>query len=350
MRERDYSLDIARGIAGVLVVVGHISSTPALIHICIYSFHMPLFYIISGMILNTKIAFKDFLLKRVKGLFFPYLALNLLVWLMENAIKFVISLLGFTSFDREKSISSLLGIFVGWRLTEYYYILWFVISLFFGELLAYVILHIVHDSKWILLIGIIFVLLSPWVWKNVSGLPYSIDTLPIAVGFILVGNSIYDYIKGTITTRNILKGGIILLFTCVVAIIGSQNWGDVDIYNCQIGQIFIFILTSLSGSIAIIYISKGIKRNRIVEFLSANTLTFYAFQNKIVIPICENAVRFIDKMFISNLLYYMEWVISAVLTILILSMISIVINKFAPYIVGKGKGKRLHEKNYCKCS
>ena len=42
-------LDVARGIGILLVVIGHITSEGSLIHTAIYSFHMPLFFILSGM-------------------------------------------------------------------------------------------------------------------------------------------------------------------------------------------------------------------------------------------------------------------------------------------------------------
>ena len=54
MKEHDYSIDIARGIACLLVIIGHISSTPSQVNVWIYAFHMPLFFIISGLIINTK--------------------------------------------------------------------------------------------------------------------------------------------------------------------------------------------------------------------------------------------------------------------------------------------------------
>ena len=53
MYKRDYSIDIARGLACLLVVVGHVPTIPSFLHTWIYSFHMPLFFIISGIVLNS---------------------------------------------------------------------------------------------------------------------------------------------------------------------------------------------------------------------------------------------------------------------------------------------------------
>ncbi len=63
-KERLRSLDIAKGIAIILVVIGHAipdattkqgisSGSLALLHSLIYGFHMPLFFLISGYFVNT---------------------------------------------------------------------------------------------------------------------------------------------------------------------------------------------------------------------------------------------------------------------------------------------------------
>lgn len=51
----DY-LDIAKGIGIILVLVGHISKNDE-INRFLYLFHMPLFFIISGMLYKEKIIF-----------------------------------------------------------------------------------------------------------------------------------------------------------------------------------------------------------------------------------------------------------------------------------------------------
>ena len=62
--------DIAKGIGIILVIIGHIEYVPAPIRFYIVTFHMPLFFIISGMLMNlTDEAGRDFkqlLLKKLK--------------------------------------------------------------------------------------------------------------------------------------------------------------------------------------------------------------------------------------------------------------------------------------------
>ena len=74
-------LDISKGIGIILVVLGHIVYTNPYVMIWISSFHMPLFFIIAGIML----AIKDFdrmdvhtnIRKKARSLVIPYLWFSL---------------------------------------------------------------------------------------------------------------------------------------------------------------------------------------------------------------------------------------------------------------------------------
>ena len=51
--QRDKTLDIAKGICIILMVIGH-SGCPTYLHDFIYMFHMPCFFFISGWLLNDR--------------------------------------------------------------------------------------------------------------------------------------------------------------------------------------------------------------------------------------------------------------------------------------------------------
>ena len=67
-------IDIIKGIAIILVIMGHVLSDPSLLRNAIYTFHMPLFFIISGYFLKFKSenAFR----KNFRSLLVPYLAVG----------------------------------------------------------------------------------------------------------------------------------------------------------------------------------------------------------------------------------------------------------------------------------
>lgn len=73
-------VDVLRGILMFLVVYGHYTTVPS-VEKYIYSFHMPAFFLISGMMLAFNKEWRPlrFVWKRIKSLLVPYLLLNLYV-------------------------------------------------------------------------------------------------------------------------------------------------------------------------------------------------------------------------------------------------------------------------------
>ena len=77
-------VDSLKGLAIILAVLGHIASP---LSSFIYSFHMPLFFIISGFFLNPTNELKRELIKSFKRLFNPffiYLALGFIVEFLKR--------------------------------------------------------------------------------------------------------------------------------------------------------------------------------------------------------------------------------------------------------------------------
>src|SRR5512132_506835 len=74
MSKRIEYIDIARGIGILLVVMGHndFAVVSPFGYKLIYSFHMPLFFFLSGYLLNITSGFWTFLKKRFNSLLKPY--------------------------------------------------------------------------------------------------------------------------------------------------------------------------------------------------------------------------------------------------------------------------------------
>jgi fucose 4-O-acetylase-like acetyltransferase len=235
MKERDYSIDIARGFACLAVVAGHIPGLPNMLHSWIYSFHIPLFFIISGMVLKTSDKPSVFIKKKIRGLLAPYLLLNILVWGLESIGRFGAGISGFKTIDFNLIKDEFIGIFVSYRLTSYYYILWFVIALFFSSILAYAILRLINNWLLITLIGLLFIVINSIVWKFVKGAPLSLDIVPLATGYILLGNSLIKKVLQLLQSHFLLSAIPLLVGNFALAIIGVSKYGEVDLYSCKMG-------------------------------------------------------------------------------------------------------------------
>ena len=82
--KRDITIDIAKGIGIILVVLGHVITLKS-INSFIYYFHMPLFFFISGEALHysykNNITLKDFIKKRAKTILTPYFVFSIICFL-----------------------------------------------------------------------------------------------------------------------------------------------------------------------------------------------------------------------------------------------------------------------------
>lgn len=76
-KQRKAYLDIAKGIGILLVVLGHSGIHSDYLIRAIYSFHMPFFFIVSGYLYSRSESIKDFVLKRVRSLYLPFVVVNI---------------------------------------------------------------------------------------------------------------------------------------------------------------------------------------------------------------------------------------------------------------------------------
>ena len=72
-----------KGIGIILVVIGHVNTKGFLVQ-WLYTFHMPLFFALSGYILykfGKNIPLRKFLLKRTKSILWPFILFRLLLFI-----------------------------------------------------------------------------------------------------------------------------------------------------------------------------------------------------------------------------------------------------------------------------
>lgn len=130
LKERDGSVDVLRGLGILLVVSGHASSGSGLYQFSPYSFHMPLFFFISGLFFSElkieKVSYV--LLKNIRSLLLYSTGFYLFYAFMCMAI----SSIGFKAFGEPFSLETIfLNQFVtggAYKFTSAY---WFVPCLFF---------------------------------------------------------------------------------------------------------------------------------------------------------------------------------------------------------------------------
>lgn len=86
-QNRNYWLDIAKGIAIILMVAGH-TSIPGVVSHFIYAFHMPLFFIASGLVSNyEKDSLVDYIKHKSYTLLLPFVCYSAIVSFLMYSIE-----------------------------------------------------------------------------------------------------------------------------------------------------------------------------------------------------------------------------------------------------------------------
>lgn len=216
-------IDIAKGIGILLVVMGHndfLLLSPFLFKL-IYSFHMPLFFFMSGLFFKPEISFRELLRRRFDSVLRPYIFTILLIFFAT---------VSFTKVDFAIAISRLFKAVYG----NGYYLdwvqLWFLPQLFAVSIFAFLFFKLIGRSshpwlKWIILViiqtvGVLSVSVF-WPFKlnlfgrqlTIYGLPFSLDLVLISGFFFILGYEIFQRFPNALFRKfsTLFVSGILLI-------------------------------------------------------------------------------------------------------------------------------------------
>lgn len=198
----------------ILVVMGHsgftnnqVSDNLPNLHKWIYSFHMPLFFCISGYLFSlTNKSLSDinpgpFILKKLKRLMVPYFVLGVIIFF----IKYLFS--GLASVDRTFSVSSFLYMFLAPSTTNSTMgFLWYLITLF-GIFCIALILSKMRINLHNVTICIVCVIISYLLYTNFPKIElFNISAIIHYIPFFIIGICSQSYhIEDIIEKANINK-------------------------------------------------------------------------------------------------------------------------------------------------
>jgi fucose 4-O-acetylase-like acetyltransferase len=203
---RNVTVDIARGIGIILVVLGHnwtvLQDRGELFRV-IYSFHLPLFFFLSGLFLRDADPLGRFALSRADALLKPYFVVLVLLGLFMVVNPLATS----TSTSRMSPLAYFSGVIYATAPTIAWAPLWFLPHLFVASVVSMAILRATLAARyrpaWIFLIASGFLAMGIWwidrFWqidtRSLSfmglaqwpGLPWSLDLTFISSACILAG-------------------------------------------------------------------------------------------------------------------------------------------------------------------
>lgn len=262
--ERILWLDRLRGIAMIMVVLSHSRVESCLVAKICWCCHVPLFFIISGMILEcsvdkyNKTNSLEFIKTKTCGLMYPYITLSIIEIIVEL-------------FTNKEGVLNSIWLFIS---LDGIGPLWFIPTLWFATLFWY---HIRYCKSRLLITTIIFIIsliLSQYIVlkdEPISCL-YIIARIMCATIFLIIGNICFRNLKIISKYRK-----IVILFGCISYIYGVFYFysNSFDFHYANIPKPISFWFITLGTSLFWIVIVSKLKfkvLNKWFLFVGKNTL------------------------------------------------------------------------------
>lgn len=277
---RIHWIDMAKGIGMFLVMFGHMET--GLLGRWIYSFHMPLFFFLSGYVFNGKYGTLTFVKKKLYGMVLPYFTLGTMLILFRVLYEYMGGELynGFWA-----KFKQLLTQYRAWSL-------WFVAVLLVTEVMFYVIYKISSGNLLALSAIVLGLCGYGFYYYSVGGqaLMWNADAAFTAVVFYYSGHlfkrlglklpEILDkgYIK---CTAVILLFALNILFTYLSF---KKTGIYFDMYYGGYGFVPFSFAAAFLGTAAVCILSSLIDV-RYIRFVGRNTFLFLAWHQSMMIPL-----------------------------------------------------------------
>ncbi len=324
--DREKWLDTAKGIGIVLVVFGHLCGEylPLLVK-WIFSFHMPLFFMLSGYLeYGKKVgSFKPYIKHKASSLLWPYFTFGFCIVVIAAIDSIRIG-------NSEVLIRTILIHLFGYSRADYGIgVIWFLAVLFELEILIGFLRY-----KNLLAVSVIFLIIGNITFFKQITLPLYFNVLGGAIAFFMVGMIIrilHDRIKSIYT---IIFSAIFVLSTLISMIVFMKN-DRVDLAVGIYGEsLCLYYIGAISGSFVIILISHIICR-----FTTVNVLALLGQETMIIMMAHFFVNRFVNLGFgligfnLNSMFKGYGSIIQSMICISICYGISLIVKKYTPWII-----------------
>ena len=278
--ERMDEIDIAKAIGILCVLVGH--WTDGNIHKYIYLFHMPLFFIISGMFIEEKDMDGAGILVKESRLISSYFVYSVVFIIYD--------------FIRTLSVQSVISNLANTITLFGIYTLWFLASLWMAKCILRLLLNINNRKSLLLIIFLTYTIcycISNWI-VTLKGegfvffvfkyLLWSLIRSGVMLVFLYIGFTCKNYIKCMIDTlKQSNTMSCLVIMVSFFAILPFAQFQHIDYHVLQNGMFVINIFVGVCGFVLVISmaafiaaVSKSV--NDFLVFGGRNSIHYMAFE------------------------------------------------------------------------
>lgn len=305
----------------------------------IYSFHIPLFFVLSGFFFKESSNKSEKIITLFYQRIIPVLTFGVLfmpLWLVYNKAKFHAFLL-------ENIVDKALHYLGGDP--QLNFITWFLICLFTAEAALVVIGLKSTNKSATALFGICFLLLGFFITKYSNILTsytkiatnfWYVHESIVAIGFYLLGNWLYSFINSFKNERS-LAIYLAVPITFALLMLSNAVFSPQSVIIMSIsthGDLLPFIINSLLGTLLIISIGYLLPPTKIATFLGANTLILLGLDGFFFHFINRHVVKFT---LINKSLSYitLNCTIATLISLALCYPFIYLFNKYVPQLFGK---------------
>ncbi len=343
MNKRIKYIDITKCIAIFMIVLGHTlnhSIHLKLLGKFLYSFHVFLFFILSGYTfsIKNKENFKAFFKKKFVRIMIPYFiwAIFFLLPYMLLGNKVGESLGTSSSFDLKNQIINIIYGNGNASALKQNSSLWFLPALFSMECFYYFIIKN-FDKKNKRIYNLLILIFIGYITSNFLNfyLPWGINTVLNIGFFFYIG---YLFKESNIEKNTIFNWNSILVLT-FFGIIGCYfNKIDVAYIDYQYGYYSLAILSGICLSLLTLFVSIKIDKNKIMEYIGKNTMGILIF-HKLVVLVFQTKLGFISRL-ITDSNFFIEMILCILVALfsIICSLIgTVIVRRLFPLSIGENK-------------
>ena len=314
---RSKELDIIKAVGIFLMIFDHVGWGD-LAHTYIQSFHMPLFFIVSGYLWRPDQSTKRIAQKRFKTILIPYFSFSIVYFL----ILMIASLAGLTGRSVILALRAIVLFPTDMQNMPYAPALWFLPCFYLCNLIYAFLSETLGKTKWI---AIIMLAVAGFTYSSLSDymLPLTLEPLMVVPLFMLIGELIKNNNEKIFHWLNKywILVSLIILDCVLVYVNGSCDLRSARYHNCVL-----YIIDAVLGTLILWGITRKILRSPKIKIGGVSYLSIYAISflgiNQFAIMLCEKSLT--DIVPNSSL---MIMVIQKLITLIITIIICISINE-----------------------
>ena len=337
-------IDMAKGYGMLLIIAGHLGDFGefAFLKIWIFSFHVPLFFFLSGYVFKDDGGFFAFLKKKLRSLIIPYFCLGIPIiifkclWEYRNG-----------TFTADYATKLLIGFIIQKR----NWAIWFISCLFVLNILFYFSKRILKTNLLLSVFSVICVTLGAlYYYLGGKFIFWNIDAAFMAFPFFFAGyyyRQVYSGLKSFLAKKYRLLLLSLLLITVNISLCHlnfsiSGRW--FNMYDSRYGLVPITYISAFAG-IGIALIISELTLLKTVRYIGENSILYLAWHDEIMIPVSEKCLLVFCS--IAGIPYYrinilLRYLFCMVIIIAIISILNIIITHTKlRFVLGKRNTKKI---------